>query len=86
MLGWRRRWIIYTSIYRVPECLIPSSELVPPASSPASECVPPGSQRGAHSPAGEGAGESIRTTGEKAWHSVYSAVGGLPFSFVFGLF
>ncbi len=51
---------------------VPSSELAP-APSPASECVPPQNQRGGqHSLAGEGAGKPIRTTGEKAWHSVYS--------------
>ncbi len=34
---------------------------------------PPWNQGGKHSPAGEGVGEvPIRTTGEKAWHSVYS--------------
>jgi hypothetical protein len=39
-------------------------------------CVPPpphGTKGGGgqHSLVGEGAGELIRTTGEKAWHSVY---------------
>ncbi len=55
-----------------------SSELATPAPSPASECVPPPPlepKGGQHSPAGEGArGEPIRTTREKAWHSVYSVV------------
>ncbi len=38
---------------------VPSSELGPPTPSPASECAPPpGTKGGAHSPAGEGVGES----------------------------
>jgi hypothetical protein len=52
---------------------VPSSELGPPIPSPASECAPPpgikgGIQggEGTHSPAGEGVGVPIRTTGEKA--------------------
>ncbi len=47
----------------------------PPPSS-FSLCVPPFLEPkvgGQHSLAGEG-GEPIQTTGEKAWHSVYSAV------------
>jgi hypothetical protein len=40
---------------------------------PSSECAPPGTKGGTHSPAGEGVGEvPIRTTGEKAWHPVFS--------------
>jgi hypothetical protein len=54
-----------------------SSELASPVPSPASECVPPPwNQRGGrqHSLSGEGAGVAIRTTGEKACHSVYSGI------------
>ena len=47
-----------------------------PPPSPFSLCVPPFLEPkvggGQHSHAGEG-GEPIQTTGEKAWHSVYSA-------------
>jgi hypothetical protein len=39
----------------------PSSELAPPFPSLTRECVPPFESK-----------EPIRTTGEKAWHSVYS--------------
>ncbi len=56
---------------------VPSSELAPPALSPASECVPPPEPEGGggqHSLAGEGRGKPIRTTREKAWHSVYAYI------------
>jgi hypothetical protein len=46
---------------------VPSSELAP---SPASKCVPPGTKGGRV----RGRGEPIRTTVEKAWHSVNSVV------------
>ncbi len=56
---------------------VPSSELAPPSLSSASECVPFWNQGGGgqHSLEGEGAGEPIRKTGEKAWYSVYSVEG-----------
>ncbi len=55
-----------------------SYELAPPAPSHASECVPPETKAGHHSLAGEGAGEPIRTTGEKVWHSVNFVVLAVP--------
>jgi hypothetical protein len=53
-----------------------SSELGPPTPSPTSECAPLRSQRGGgHTRLWEGGGRvPIRTTGEKAEHSVYSVV------------
>ncbi len=60
---------------------VPSLELGPPTPSLASECASPGSPRnqrgggGTHSPVCEGGwGVPIRTTGEKAYYSVYSVV------------
>jgi hypothetical protein len=52
----------------------PSSELVPLAPSSGSECVSPLGSKGGeqHSLAVEGVGDPIRTTVQKAWHSVYS--------------
>jgi len=41
----------------------PSSELAPPFPSPTRVCPPPFESK-----------EPIRTTGEKAWHSVYSVI------------
>ncbi len=57
--------------YTTPPASVPSSALAPTASSPAS-VSPPLEPGGLHSLAGEGAGEPIRMTGEKAWLSVYS--------------
>ncbi len=64
----------YTQSTRVS---VPSSELVPPHSFPPQRvCLPPWIQRGReqHSLAGEGVGGPIRTTGQKARHSVYAAI------------
>ncbi len=59
----------------------------PRAPSTASECVPPEPKGGGNTRwrvMGLGRGEPIRTTGEKAWHSVYSVVKGMecPRTFV----
>ncbi len=62
---------LYYSISRIPECLSLRPNWLTP--SPHIECVPPplGTKGGGeHSLAGEGRGEPISTTGEKAWHSV----------------
>jgi hypothetical protein len=49
-----------TYIYRVPQCMSPRRNWDSPTLSLASECVPPSGTKGggAHSPAGEGLGES----------------------------
>jgi hypothetical protein len=52
----------------VPECL----SLRPNWNPPPRVCPPPLEPKGEQNTlAGEGAGDPIRTTGEKAWHSVY---------------
>jgi hypothetical protein len=50
--------------------------ICPFAPSPASECVPPGNQGGGSNTRlrVRGRGEPTRTTGEKAYHSVYSVL------------
>jgi hypothetical protein len=53
---------------------VPSSELGPPTPPAHARVCPPWNHRGEeqHSLAGEVVGDPIRTTGKKAWHSVYS--------------
>ncbi len=53
-----------------------SFELAPPPPLPHARVCPPLEQKGGgqHSLVGEGKGEPIRTTGEKAWHYVYYVV------------
>jgi hypothetical protein len=67
-----------THIPREPQCLSPCPNWDSPTPSPPSECVPlpPGTIGGnTHSHACEGGGGApIRTTGEKALHSVYSVL------------
>ncbi len=67
-----RRWIIP----RVPECLSLRPNWLPlPHPPPASKCIPPWIQRGGNTRLRVRCrGEPIRTTVEKAWHSVYSVV------------
>ncbi len=57
---------------------VPLSEMAPLVTSPASQCVPPAEPKevGQHLLVGEGAGEPIRTIGEKARPSVYFVYGG----------
>jgi hypothetical protein len=62
------------TVYYIPRVSVPSSVLGLPTPYPASEWAPPETKggKGTHSPAGEGAAGPIRTTGEKAYYSVYS--------------
>jgi hypothetical protein len=61
-------------IHRVPECLSLRGNWVPLTPSPASVSPPLDPKGGGeqHSLAGEGLGDPIRMTGQKAGHSVYS--------------
>jgi hypothetical protein len=62
---------------------VPSSELAPPApSSPLPRLEPKGGGGGVNTRLRvRGRGEPIPTTGEKAWHSVYSVVGNNVYKF-----
>jgi hypothetical protein len=75
--GYTRRGIILY-IENQSVCPFVRIDSPPPPLPQASESAPPPpwNQRGGgqHSLAGEGRGEPIRTTGEKAWHSIYSMV------------
>ncbi len=63
---------------------LPSSESGLPIPVPASECASRlGPKGGQHSLVSEGGGDPIRTTGQKAWHSVYSV---LSLQFILGWF
>jgi hypothetical protein len=67
---------IICSIPRVPECLSCRRNWVPPPS-PACECAFPLRPKGGKSNTllrVRGWGDPFRTTGQKAWHSVYSVV------------
>jgi hypothetical protein len=64
-------------LYLEYQAFSPVVRLAPPPTLLLGECVPPQEPEGGgvqHSLAGEGAGKPIRTTGEKAWHSVYSNI------------
>jgi hypothetical protein len=61
------------TVPRVSQCLSLRPNWFPPPPPPPSECVPPRNQKGGqHSLRVRVQGEPIRTTGEKACHSVYS--------------
>ncbi len=60
-------------LYYTYQGLCPFVRIGSPAPPQASVSLPPRTEgEGQHSLAGEGVGDPIRTTGEKAWHSVYS--------------
>jgi hypothetical protein len=64
---------------------IPSSESALHAPSPESECCPPppqGTKRGWGTNSLRGRGEPFRTTGEKAWYSVYSVCLTITFTYI----
>ncbi len=66
-------WTQSTYIPRVPQCLTPRRnwELPPPPPLLQASAFPWNQKGETHSPGGSGGGP-IRTTGEKAWPSVYS--------------
>jgi hypothetical protein len=72
-----------TYIYRVPQCMCMSSELgLPHPISRKRVCpLPPNQRVGAHTPAGEGVGESHFRRLEKAEHSAYSVDAPFPLGY-----
>ncbi len=74
-----RRKLDYSIQYLDNQNICPIVGIGSPIPSSVSECVfPLGPKGGQHSLAGEGERDPIRTTGQKAWHSVYSVGAGIP--------